>query len=1851
MTEEIPDGFGVANYTTSMLQQFRKQPIKPETMVVRRVVIGGVEGREASFEIEAASDTFVRETIWVTAVGPRAYLFMLVVKPEEQEKYEPYFKRMMLSARIGAAGHWNEEFENLRARFAATLIAGRDVEVASLSEALRAGREPTAVLTNRLAELAAKAPDAVLDLLADSDPQVRAAAITAFGQSHGQVTGQDKEAWEAGVTDILLWSLMDKEVYCSATAAQRLAARGPAALAALKGKLSVLADAPGAIVRAGAALTDEAARELARELLQSESSKQQLAGLDLALALPLKGLQLPYAKLFASSDLKVLSTIAEAIQVRRATEAVPELLKLLRGDAERWVVKALGEVAPIEVERQFNARIAELDARLGVIVVKSNQGNQGAKKNQKKSQPPLGLPGGMVLSTAMMMPVATLEEWKKKPEAERLAWLRGELVGAADKIKFRDRWQRASDETARRAILDEINHDHSDLILWSQAVLQRVSSPPTSPTIDSARFKDAPTTGETLFPSNTTLYLMSPNFDGTLAKLDAALSGVQMGTVRDQMVFALIFKTLKAQLAATLKTEAVGEVGAALGIDLKAPLAMAAWPSEGRAGGSVEGNAVVLRVTDRARFERLLAFYQQEYGSADSFVTTASSLTRFIGMMPAVVPLALTMTSSAEARGLPSSWLPRSKPGSTHISTPGTIYFRQERLGELPITVIEKLSSFLDVAERQAIYVAYLGTTAIVAPTREALSDLLKPRERQSSLAQSETFTRARAEAGEIVFFSQLGPLFKKAFAKADDDSFFNTFINVLGAETGALHLTPTSWETVFHLGLAENDLLKSLKPFKASELAAPRELLPPSTILYAGAMIDPPKLLSFIKGMDESIKQNEKKDPKKKEPSQKSENDAKAASSSSAVSDAEIEQLIVPHLQGEIAAALISLKPVLTDSGKDYPAMVLAFKLKNRELAEMLRAGKLFANKKRVPDATALGAPVVAMGDEDDNSVAVVTDDYLIFAESIETLRLLEAKEKFASTRDFTRSSSAVPGNLALFATYNLDASFDEAQNVLTKSESTQQLLPVLSAMIHAFHSQRALLALDGNDGKALEGRLAVAFDREGRYGIGELTAQASEFDVANALITPKGLNIFHAPRVESLKLRVMAKQPGVAPRLRDDVIKFAWQRIESSDASTVAFSTSARRIPDNFTVKLPVASTPELAPYLRSNARILSTAPQVVALAKQIAGDDRDGRSVAHKLGEWTHNNLKWKKVESDAVETLASREADCLEHSELYVSLARALGLPARVVTGAAYGGGSFGAHAWVEIYLGQWVEVDPTWGMMDYVDATHLRFDGDAFVSYAMLNQLEMEIIAARNSIADYQRDPLQLVKVLAASESEDKVGRELMFDLALITEQALGAGQWAKLNEQQRTSVISAFDRLVAEQLKTWGPEWGSNVRVLTSEVKEGRATVLLLRGTDLMRLTLAARDGAWYLTEIEDLDNQIPIFSQVLRGALQPSANRWQLFSLTPERALKKLDQLIATEGESASLLLIKAQVLSRKHQIEEFNRIVEQPAAEKSAEKAAENTEPKAQAAPSGPPPRDEARELFQQIITRWPDFAPAYYALAAEISPESDDQAAWEKKIAALQRYTQLVPIDPRPWQGLASAFEARKQFSEAEAAYLEVLKRDRESLSPQINLVAFYLRQSQPVKAKASLASAFKMASDVDDVFAELDTTVVEEDPEDLSEEQLRQYETLLLGFPKELARSKAGLRALAAAQQAQKKTKEALATMQRTLTLKPEASDYFYVAKLNRELRRFTAALTAADQSLKLNDKYFGAHVERACALAQLGRQQEALAALKQAVTQAPYMRDSLKEEEDLKPLANLPEFKALLETPDKPPKSK
>ncbi len=1785
LTEDIPDGSGVANYVSAVMQSFRNEPIKPESATVRRVMSGGLEWREITHDIETQGGGIVHQTMWFAAAGPRAYGLALSVQNAELENYEPIFKRIVASARIGAAGHWNEEFEVLRANFTngSNPETGSEVEATETAEALRAGRESLTAAANRIAELFAKSPDAAIDLITDADPQARTAAIIALGKSNRPQT-----------IDLLIWALSDKDVFASSAAAQALAARGEQAMAAIKSKLAALAENPSAIVRAGAAMGEQASRELIMEMLGGESAKQHVAALQLALTLEKFDLRLPYSKLFASTDPGAPHAVVAVLERHRPTEAVSELVKLLRADNEVWAARALAAIAPVEIAGELSKRVAEIDAQIGKL---GKAANQSAAPGKSESPPP-----------------ALIAEWKKLPEDVRLAMLRAEMDKAARKIKFRDQWNQAKSDAERSRIKSEINKDHSDLIEWAQISL--TAPPPQANVINLApaklpNLKDAPATGETLFPKETFSYAMAPDFAATMDKLDSALSGVQMATVRDQMTFALILKALKAALSSRLGADVTGDASKATGIDLKSPIAMASW--QAARNSDITRNAVTVHVTDHARFERLLAAYQEGFGDFDQFFTVTAALSRFAGIIPAAVPVIYASIASDETRGIVAKRARSSSKNSGESKIPSLkpfTYARQENVGGLPVTTLVKpVISESGGVRWERIFIAYLGDTAVVSPSREAIADLLAAGASGETIARSEAYAKARASSGEIIFFSRLDTLIKPLFDLAEsteEAGEAGAFIKALGVESGALQLSQNSWETVFKIGLADNEFTKSFKPFRADALAAPRELLPRSTILYAGAVVDPPKLHNVLKSLETA-------------------NDKEKVSQRDKEIDADIEKLIVPNMQGEIAAALVSLKPIFNGAG--LPAMALALRLKSAELGEAHRAGKLFANFPRVPNATALGSPVAALGEKAGAPFVAVTGDYFILADSVETLRLLEAKEKFASSRDFARSTKDLPGDLALFATYGLESAFDEASKALADS-SSQQALPFISAVIHAFHSQRAYFTVE-KDG--LAGRLSVAFDREGRYSVGELANAAGDFDLANAMITPKGLTVIQSPRVEAMTMRVAAKTPGIAPRVRDDLAKFNFQRVESSDDSAVVVTTSARHIPEKLTVHLPVTGA-EHARFLNPTARINSKDPQVVALAKQIAGDDKDGRSVARKIGEWTYNNLKWKKVESDAADTLASREADCLEHSELYVALARALGLPARVVTGAALSGGSFGAHAWVEIYLGKWVELDPTWGLMDHVDATHLRFDGDAFTSYAMLNQIELEITSARRAVADYQRDPIRLVKEFSLDPSR----RDLAFDFPLAVEQTLGRSKWEKLDEKQRAAVISAFEKTINEMWETWKTEIPLQPRVLRSEVKAGRASITLLRGEALLRLTLASRDGAWFITEHEIVDDALPEFADALQGALEPAGRRGVVFETSIENAARQIEKLIAQEGAKPELLLLKSRVLSSQ-QIEEAAKTQDEPEPKK-----AEPGKDSPKLAKPDQQPADPSVEVLKELARRWPDFAPGRLALAREllysgsgedaVNPLSKDA---ERAIAELHAYARLAPYDPRPWRDLAFAYEQFDKLEDAESALEKAVELDREYLDHHTALVNFHLNYDNPEKAKSAFARMLKVSSDINDIFEQF------ANDDGYDPDYAKALENLLLAFPKQLEGSVAGWVVLAGAQDAQNKTGDAIKSMQRALAIEPLASSYEYLSQLYRSERRFTEALNAANQAVKLEEKSVDAHFERACSLAQLGRKREALAALKQMLEIDPEAIFD-PDEPDLQPLAAMPEFKAMKE---------
>lgn len=162
----------------------------------------------------------------------------------------------------------------------------------------------------------------------------------------------------------------------------------------------------------------------------------------------------------------------------------------------------------------------------------------------------------------------------------------------------------------------------------------------------------------------------------------------------------------------------------------------------------------------------------------------------------------------------------------------------------------------------------------------------------------------------------------------------------------------------------------------------------------------------------------------------------------------------------------------------------------------------------------------------------------------------------------------------------------------------------------------------------------------------------------------------------------------------LRGDTLLI--ERESLSSATTVSYT-------------LPYAGGGEPASELASTPLIQADDPRIREQALRIAGGATDPAEVARRLNEWVYDALDKDVTMSvpSALQVLDARRGDCNEHTVLYVALARSLGLPTRTAVGLVHLRGTFYYHAWPEVWLDEWVAVDPTLGQYP-ADASHLRF---------------------------------------------------------------------------------------------------------------------------------------------------------------------------------------------------------------------------------------------------------------------------------------------------------------------------------------------------------------------------------------------------------------------------------------------------------------------------------------------------------------------------------------------------------------
>lgn len=168
----------------------------------------------------------------------------------------------------------------------------------------------------------------------------------------------------------------------------------------------------------------------------------------------------------------------------------------------------------------------------------------------------------------------------------------------------------------------------------------------------------------------------------------------------------------------------------------------------------------------------------------------------------------------------------------------------------------------------------------------------------------------------------------------------------------------------------------------------------------------------------------------------------------------------------------------------------------------------------------------------------------------------------------------------------------------------------------------------------------------------------------------------------------------------------------VEDLDGAGQSFNGTHIEIRDARELK-PTPLDSSVSRYLAPEPLIESDAPEIIAEAALAVRDASTPREKAERLTRHVNALLEKKPTVSipSAREVLRTKIGDCNEHTALYVAMARASGIPARIAVGLVYLHGAFFYHAWPEVYLeegggGLWLPVDPTLNQFP-ADAMHLR----------------------------------------------------------------------------------------------------------------------------------------------------------------------------------------------------------------------------------------------------------------------------------------------------------------------------------------------------------------------------------------------------------------------------------------------------------------------------------------------------------------------------------------------------------------
>ena len=225
-------------------------------------------------------------------------------------------------------------------------------------------------------------------------------------------------------------------------------------------------------------------------------------------------------------------------------------------------------------------------------------------------------------------------------------------------------------------------------------------------------------------------------------------------------------------------------------------------------------------------------------------------------------------------------------------------------------------------------------------------------------------------------------------------------------------------------------------------------------------------------------------------------------------------------------------------------------------------------------------------------------------------------------------------------------------------------------------------------------------------------LEISEENFDIALSTAIKSNIKFKNPQKIKSVTFKISGIPPHKIKNFPCDDGSQAILKIERDYA---IIKTSARIFHEEEAILLPIKDE-GFSKYLKSTSFCQADDPEIRRTAKQIIGDERNSWRAAKKIAEWVNRKMTpdYDIGFATAKEILKNLKGDCSEYTVITVALCRAAGIPARAAIGIMHAHGIFLGHMWLEVYVGQWLNLDTKWLAIDkrtgeyYTDATHIKF---------------------------------------------------------------------------------------------------------------------------------------------------------------------------------------------------------------------------------------------------------------------------------------------------------------------------------------------------------------------------------------------------------------------------------------------------------------------------------------------------------------------------------------------------------------